>query len=528
MGVLRRVLRAMFESKLRAVVAAVSALVALYVVVGPIFAAKYPPMTDLPFHAAHASILRHHGDPAWHFREQFELQPIAVPYLLHYALAALLMLVLPVLTAVKVATAMLLLLVPAGMAVLLRGMKKSPHGALLTLPLAYCTLTHWGFVSFVAALGLFAMAVGLAMLVVDRPTTGRRVGLAVTLVALFFTHIFRFPMAIAAVIGAAIFLYPATRRLRVIVLPVVPALVLFAIWLVVRPKVIDPAAAKLGLDLGRRAEIWGLLFSGFNDPREQELAGTFARVAALVGVGSFFALFAEGRWPARTRREGRFAIGAALVVVACAAVFLGLFFVLPMEIGVWWYVYPREATAAVFVAIAILPGLPRALALRVPLIGAVAVAAVLHGRFVAQSYATFDAQTADFDKVTARIPMAPKLLYLVFDHGGSTRGTPPFIHLPAYVQAERGGWLSFNFAGWGAAPIVFRDPKEAGVVIPPPVPPRWEWTPHVFRVEQHGRFFDWFLVRSGGPADHLFRADPTIRRVDHAGKWWLYARDRAR
>ena len=109
-------------------------------------------MTDLPFHAAYTSILRHYEDPAWHFREQFELHPIAVPYLSHYALGALLMLVLPPLAAVKVATGILLLLVPAGMAVLLRGMKKSPLGALFTLPLVYSSLTHWGFISFVAAL----------------------------------------------------------------------------------------------------------------------------------------------------------------------------------------------------------------------------------------------------------------------------------------------------------------------------------------------------------------------------------------
>ena len=39
------------------------------------------------------------------------------------------------------------------------------------------------------------------------------------LVLLFFAHIFRFPMGVAAVIGAAVFLYPATRRFWPIVPP---------------------------------------------------------------------------------------------------------------------------------------------------------------------------------------------------------------------------------------------------------------------------------------------------------------------
>lgn len=524
--VFRRAVRLMARSPLRALLGAASIAVTLYVVVGPLVAARYPPMTDLPFHAAYTSILRHHADPAWHFREQFELQPVAVPYLSHYAVGALLMLVLPPLAAVKAATAILLLLVPAGMAVLLAGMKKSPLGALLTLPLVYSTLTHWGFINFVAALGLFAMSVGLAMLVVDRPTPARRAALALALVALFFTHIFRFPMALAAVVGAAVFLYPATRRLRPIVLPLVPALALLVAWLVVRPPALATDEMTIGWDFARRKEIWGLLWSGFNDPAERQIAETWARVAGFAGLASLFALFAEERWPASSRRRARFAIGATLVAASCALVFLGLFFALPMQIGVWWYVYPREATAAALLAIAVLPGLPRSLVARVPVLAAIAIAALVHGRFVARSYAAFDAQTADFAKITERIPRAPKLLYLVFDHSGSTRGTTPFIHLPAYVQAERGGWLSFHFAGWGASPIVYRDPREPGAVVPPPVPLRWEWTPHLFKPHEHGRFFDWFLVRASSAPDSLFASDPSIQRVDRAGKWWLYARTR--
>jgi hypothetical protein len=193
-------------------------------------------------------------------------------------------------------------------------------------------------------------------------------------------------------------------------------------------------------------------------------------------------------------------------------------------IGVWWYVYPREITAAVYIAIALLPSLPRALAVRAPMITALAIAAFAYGRFVSQSYAAFDAETADFRHIIAKIPPAPRLMYLIFDHGGGTRAQTPYIHLPAYVQAERGGFLGFNFAGWGASPIVFRPPGDPIGVRPPPTPHRWEWTPQIFRVKQNGPFFDWFLVRSGRSVDNVFKEDPEIVRVDHIGKWWLYKR----
>ena len=77
---------------------------------------------------------------------------------------------------------------------------------------------------------------------------------------------------------------------------------------------------------------------------------------------------------------------------------------------------------------------------------------------------------------------------------------------------------------WRASPVLYRDPGEPGAVVPPTVPLRWEWTPHLFQTKEHGQFFDWFLVRKSSSPDALFRDDPTIERVEHVGSWWLYRR----
>ena len=195
-----------------------------------------------------------------------------------------------------------------------------------------------------------------------------------------------------------------------------------------------------------------------------------------------------------------------------------------MEMGSWWYVYPREATATALLALGLCPDLPRPMFLRAPLTAALAVAGLGVASVVVDNYRKFDAQTRDFDAVIQHIPRAPKLLYLVFDHGGSTRTATPFIHLPAYVQADRGGWLSFHFASMMTSSIVYRRRGEPGAVVPPPTPTRWEWTPHRFEVRRDGPFFDWFLVRQARSPDAVFAADPTIVRVARAGSWWLYRR----
>ena len=147
--------------------------------------------------------------------------------------------------------------------------------------------------------------------------------------------------------------------------------------------------------------------------------------------------------------------------------------------------------------------------------------------FVARRFAGFERETTDFRAITAKLPLAPRLAYLVVDHVGAKDGVgdkrnSAYVHLPAWVQAERGGWLSFHFAGWGIFPVQYRTVAPG---VPPPVPRDWEWNPTWFRVLEHGRSFDWFLVRVADDPSLAFAADRSIQLVDHQGTWWLYRRE---
>lgn len=522
-----RIQRAVTKSPLEVALAVAAIVAAVYAIAAPFTAARYPAMTDLPFHAAQTGTLRHWLDPSFHQQDQFELHPIAVPYLSMYALGAALMLVFPMLVAVKIAAAVMLALLPAGLAVMFHGMKKSPLLGLLGLGPAWSSLTHWGFLNFMGALGLFAMAVGFTFLLVDKPTRGRQLALGLTLVALFFTHIFRYPFALSAVLGTAIVMYPVTRRIRPIIAPLSPAIALFLVWLRARPAALAGSMGPLTVHKERLGELTADLMGAFSDPAEKLAFESLFRIIVVVAI-ICVALGIWARVDARSREveRRRFAWDALALIVplACAAVFLGLFLVLPMEIGLWWYVYPREATAAAFLLLGAFPDLPRSILLRAPLVAALASGGLGVSAVVAKNYAVFGKATDDFAEITRQIPRAPRLLYLVFEHGGSTRTISPFIHLPAYVQAEKGGWLSFHFATWGASPIQYRSRQDPRAVVPPPPPLRWEWTPQAFNMARNGAFFDWFLVRRAASPDSLFQADPGIERVDHVGTWWLYRR----
>jgi hypothetical protein len=498
-----------------------AASIAAVAVFWPLFSATYPPITDLPFHAAQTSAFRHWLDDDFHFRDQFQLRPLAVPYLTSYVLGAIFMLAFSTTTAVKLATGAMLLLLPAGLGTLAWGMRKSPLLGLYGVPFAWCHLTHWGFINFVGALGLLAMALGLALRAVDAPSRRTQLALAGVLVVLFFTHVFRYPFAVAGVLGAALVTYPVHRRVRPVLWPLAPSLMLFTAFWFLRPTELTGSLGPLEIHGERWAELVPAVVDGFTDPAEMQAFRRQAWMVAAAGLPTLVLWVLRLR--TETRDSQRFALLATAVPLGCALVFLVLFLSLPMEIGSWWYVYPREATAALFIAMGAMPDAPEGLLARVSLAGALAITTLGISGVTAKNYAAFDETTRDFDAAIADLPRAPRLCYLVFDHEGSTRTTTPYIHLPAWVQADRGGWLSFHFSVMGASPLVYRE--DAGAVVPPPVPPRWEWTPQKFEVRKNGAFFDWFLVRRDKDPKRLFAADPAIVLASRHGDWWLYRRE---
>jgi hypothetical protein len=505
----------------------VVSVVCLAAIALPLAVVRYPPMTDLPFHAAQSAVFAHLDDPAWHFREQFELHPFAVPYTTMFALAGALMRVVSPVVAMKLAAGAMLALLPLGLATLLRGLGKSPHLAVLAVLAAWGPLTHMGFLNFVGALGLFALAVGLALRLPESPRFAPRLGLAALLVALFYTHAFRFPFAVLGVGAAAFAAFAARGRAREVpgALAAVLAapLAVFAAWIVLRPRTISASLGPLSLQLDRVREL-GCLTGSFRDPAER-----VALWLAGAGLVAYVAIVARARRLAPTGVEpleaARIRRAALLVGLGCALASLVAYLVLPMSLGGWWYVYPREATAAAFLAFALVPDLPRASRPRVIALAVALATPLPTAAVVARNYAAFRAEADDLDAVVAALPAAPRLAYLVFDHEGSARTISPFTHLPAWVQAQKGGWLSFHFEHFGSAPVSYRPRSPGDRDVPPPTPDAWEFRPDAFVIDdERGRFFDWFLVRAREAPTRVFEADPSVVPVLRAGRYWLYRR----
>ena len=521
-----RVVDAAKASPAEAALVAAAIAAALYVIVYPFTVVRYPPITDLPFHAANTSILRNYFSAEYHFSEQFLIRPLDAPYFSMYLVGAFFALFMPIAQAAKLMAIVMLALLPAGLAVLFHGMKKSPLLGVLALGLVWNTLSHWGFLSFLGAVGLFAMVVGFTLLVLDEPTRRRQIGLGVALLAVFFTHIYRFPFAVGAVALTALVMYPATRRYKPLLWPVAPALGLFVLWIAIRSHVFAPTLQNLTFDTGRFSEIPGHLFGGFRGAAgkaERGLGTTFVMVALGVATLTTVLFFRDGRGRDRSPAEVRWGVGVTVLPLLLAVGFVLAYLTLPLMAKSWFFVYPREITTAVFIALAAIPDLPRAWTFRAPAVLAVVLAAGRMGFFVANEWHGFHQATADFRAIQKKTPKAPRLFYLVFDHTDHNRSTTPFIHLPAWIQAETGGSLYFHFVRWGLYPIRYNFGSEH---VPPTLPHMMEWQPQRFRVLEHGPWFDTFLVRHHLDPHLLFAEDPSMELTAREGKWWLYQRKR--
>ncbi len=502
--------------------ASIAVAVTTWVLAAPWFAATYPPINDLPMLASLTSIMRHYGDPAWHFREQFRPQFLQVPTLTTYLVGALFALVVPIATAVKAASFVQQAMLPVGLAVYAHGLKKSPYLGIAAGGFVWATLTQWGFLSYVGAIGLMLLGLGLTHLVLDAPSRRRMGALGVTALLLLLTHVSRFPFFCAAVALTTLCMWKVTRRWREVAIPIVPSVLVFALWWFVRPAALE-GAITMGWEVTKRLRHFDsdvFEFGRGNPTYGKHFLETLLAVAAYcLAVDVWKARRDERRW---LERAEAFRLASALLV---SLLFVGLYFSMPETIGAWWFVYDREMTAALLCALVLMPRLPEGWKLRTPAVAGLLLAIVPPMLAVRAWYRTFEDGTADFRRVIAQIPPAPRLGYMVWDNGDFARYVRPLLHLPAWVQAEKGGWLSFHFATWDATPFAFR--HDAGADVAPPTPKRFEWTPDKFDVKERGRFFDWFLVHSHDSRDAVFAVDPTIHLVVHDGNWWIYHREAA-
>lgn len=467
----------------------------------PLWLVGYPPMADLPQHAAQVATSHRWGvDGAFDYSQVYWINWLT-PYIVSRSLAYLLSTVVSILTAYKLVISLALVGLPVSTLALLRETRGNPWWSLAAVPLGYSFAFYMGFVAFSVAVPLALYLVLLSWRHAEEPTRRRGWLVFLLLQLLFVTHVLAFGWAglVGALVTAA--RSPGWRALVRRWIPFLGAAVLPASWVLV----------TLHLESSSQSGPWGSI--GWE--RIPELPALLVGLPPgpwSVTVGSLLVLlpFATGGRPSR-----QFARWVPLLVS------LSLYFGSPSGLFGTALIQKRYAMLT-------LPTLLFALDWRgvrqrswrsgVVLAAATAVWLV-HLGFLFRS---FDAETGSLAKLVADAPADSRILYLALDRESESIPYPVYLHFGQWVQVERGGVVDYSFAE--IFPNRFRYLPEANPALPVSI----EWRPHALDWHRDGgEIYDYLLLRSTDRAAALdFVRNlhaPLVPTARADGGWWLFA-----
>jgi hypothetical protein len=471
----------------------------------PLWIGRYLPLLDLPQHLAITTVLLRHDDPAWQLAAYFEPQRGELtPYWAHYLALEALGHLMPVAVAARVFLTLYVFALPWAAMALARALGSAPAVGLLAVPLALNGNLYYGFIAFCWSVVALLWAIALLARQLDAPRGPRAAGLALLAAALFFMHgqAFAFLLLSAGVLALAGDGTPWRRTLRA--WPVAPAtLGLFLPWVYLstttRPGVdryfpsLEDPRAKYEAPLERLTELPSNIAGSFQDGSDTLMLAAWAALLVSAVVVS------RGDW---IRSSPRRAIALTAAALAC-------YFVLPVSIQGQWNIAQRFGWIAVLLAPCVMIRPPRWLPAAVlALSAATAANAGWH-------HHVFDREVGPFDRALAAIPPGARVLGLVYDNRGEVMERWPYLHFEQYAVVRGGGMAAHSFTANAPLPVRLR--PEARVPAPA------IWHPRDFRYDEHGGFFDHFLIRDPtGRFDVRSPFEGAVDEVFREGAWRVY------
>jgi hypothetical protein len=477
---------------------------------------KYPPLQDLPFHLSTMRVLHDYGNPAYGFQDYFDLSLLRTQYLLYYLLGSALAYVLGVVKANVAMMSFYLGGTPLAIRDLLAALKKDERLCLLSIPLLVNVMFMFGLLPFMFGVPIMFWGLATCVRYFDKPTRRRGILLAALTFAVFYSHLF--PFGLFAIGYAAMFPWTQPRKWVAAVLPPVPTVCVFGLWLLTPSGQLVRGALKgetsdVVLPLGQsihEAYTWiGDVFRDTTD--ELYFVLTIALAVAAIGL-------AQGD-KEKARREAK-------ILVALPLLCMLLFFTMGQSRGIVWLFAQRFPILLLFTLIPLLrmPTGWRGHAVGATML-ALGVASTVN---VCKHFVQFQLEeVGDLDGALAAMPPRKKTAALIFDKYSSTINWAPFLHFGSYYQLEKGGLVEFTYADFVHWPFRFK-PDQLPPTRPrgggPPIRARLEWVPEQITIQELYPYFDYVLTRGPG-----FRPPPgTFHRKWRGEKWEVWERDGAR
>lgn len=460
----------------------------------PFLLVRFPPITDLPQHAAQIRLLLE----ALRSAES----PYAVQWLTPYGLSYSLMgaawaLSGPVLAGRLAFLALALLWV--GAVHLLAAWHGRPLAqAVLASALVFNHALYWGFFSFLFGWALFVLWMR-ATVPSEALTPRRALGFTGLAFLLYLSHALWFA---AAVVWLGIDGLRARIGWRAQVLrgfTVVPVAALAAFWFTrLQGRSFESGTVWMS-PLARLAPtaIRDAVLGGLQGPAE-------SLFLSAVGIWCAVALV-QGRDGWRERIDTR--------LLALAAMFFALYLVLPVKFQNTIRFGERWLPLAAVGLVLALPAPSRRGRGLVVLPGA--LLALFCGTTAAYWMAFEAGEMSGMEEALAALPEAPRVLGLSYSQSSPLLKTYPFVQDFAYAQVRRGGTLSFSFADFAPSLVVYRPPRHI------------DWTPALEFLPERVRpedvvHFDFALVRADENTQREVSRRLGLLPATASGVWRLY------
>lgn len=470
----------------------------------------HPPMSDLPQYAGQVALLRDMLFDRSPWQGLLRINYFT-PYLIGYAIALPLSLVMPVAAALKLMLMLAFYAFVAGCVLLRRRFVADERLDWLFLPGFFGLAYLWGLFTFLVAAPLGLFFVLLADIHAEQPTPARGVLLSLAGLVLFFSHGLVFLLGCSIGTGLTLVRHRnwiATVRLLLPYALLAALSVLYATASSTAEEAVGPyfpSGVIWNWDI-RRLMLINHIFGVYDSQH-----------AMFAGVGAFM-LFVPRLLRSRLIgiKRGAFVPVTVMVLVWLAVPHYAMktsliyerfaLFFLPF----YALMFRAPASAECHVG-----------SDRLPVQGSEWLLCLSCWAFLSTQSVQllgFARESKDFDTVRAAAEPGQRALALVLDAKSQAAANPwAYLSYPLWYQAEDGGLVDFNFAWYPPQIVRYRQDSL------PAVRPGWEFQTFNWTIHQGWRY-RYFFVRHTQPLPSgLFGNDRgQIALLRSAGSWSLY------
>lgn len=467
----------------------------------PVLLSTYPPMVDVPQHAAQIMSLKAmlFGDN-WAFSDLFEIKPFT-PYWLGYGIAMALSVPFGIVLAVKllVAGSLSLFTWAAARFCIRMGMPSAWAWMLLVLP--YGVAFQWGFLNFVVAAPL-----GFLFLTTLLDLGGRRDWRAVLRIAawlhcLFFAHILVAGFFCAAALLLLAAPWAGWRAWLQRCLPVFTIAPLGMLWL---------AGSLLNTPSASDPIVWNIDARRIVDFLPMLVSAPDAMTGQIIGAIFLLAPFLSG---ARPKEYWTAYLPFALYVA-------WMLFI-PHYIAGSFFNYERFGIFGIpfyLLCFEKKPDTQKKIRSVVAPLGMALIAIAMIGWHSARAM-VFNTEVTGYQAVIEKAAPEKKILMLDFDLSSKASYAPLMLHMAGWYQAEHRGLAEFNFAHFWISPLQYK--KHALAEFSQD----FEWYPQSLDWHRHqGDSFQYVLMRRklNGESWLKERSAANVAPIAINGEWQLY------